>query len=402
MAWRERDPLSELARSELAVVDAALRGDALPAEHAELAELALLLREDRPRPQARFAGALDREVDRRVHREPVRSAPRVDGPARWRRWLAEPVPRAAGAVVLTALIAVGAFALIGGERHRGGAQSARHEAFAHGGSPAQPVGEASEARAGTHLSASKGVAREFAQPSVASPAAAPAGRSVEQTATLQLGVSRKQIASTGQQVFTIVNSFHGYVQQSSTTSGSAQEGGASFQLRVPSSSISGTLAALSQLGRVLSETNTTSDVTEQLSSLQRSLGSARAERAALIAQIAHTSERSSVEALRGRLRGVDARIAGLQTSLRSLSSQVATTPISLTLTGEAPAQASSSGDLTPGGAVRDAGEILSTALAVLLIALAATLPVALALALAWSAITTARRRQREQTLDLEA
>src|SRR5215208_3724627 len=47
---------------ELEAVDAALAGRYVAPEHAELAELALLLREDRPEPTPAWANQLDRRV----------------------------------------------------------------------------------------------------------------------------------------------------------------------------------------------------------------------------------------------------------------------------------------------------------------------------------------------------
>ena len=49
--------------------------------------------------------------------------------------------------------------------------------------------------------------------------------------------------------------------------------------------------------------------------------------------------------------------------------------------------------------MRDAGQILSAALAVFLLAAAATLPVAIALLIGWAAVVSLRRRQREQALE---
>ena len=48
---------------ELEAVDAALAGRYVAPEHAELAELALLLRDDRPEPTAAWATHLDRRVE---------------------------------------------------------------------------------------------------------------------------------------------------------------------------------------------------------------------------------------------------------------------------------------------------------------------------------------------------
>ena len=65
----------------------------------------------------------------------------------------------------------------------------------------------------------------------------------------------------------------------------------------------------------------------------------------------------------------------------------------------APSGAGATGGLTPGGAAHNAAKILSTALAVLLIAAAAVLPVAIVVVAGWLVIALARRRLREQALD---
>jgi hypothetical protein len=48
---------------ELAAVDAALAGRPVAPEHAELAELALLLRDERPEPALRWTTEMDRRVE---------------------------------------------------------------------------------------------------------------------------------------------------------------------------------------------------------------------------------------------------------------------------------------------------------------------------------------------------
>ena len=62
MTRDEHGPLSETARAELAAIDAALRGEPVTADHCELGELALLLRDDRPRPEEQFAARFDERV----------------------------------------------------------------------------------------------------------------------------------------------------------------------------------------------------------------------------------------------------------------------------------------------------------------------------------------------------
>ena len=83
---------------ELEAVDAALAGRYVAPEHAELAELALLLRDDKPEPAAAWATHLDRRVESGF-------------PARSRRrfvWLRKAVPAIAVAAVLLLIVATAA------------------------------------------------------------------------------------------------------------------------------------------------------------------------------------------------------------------------------------------------------------------------------------------------------
>src|SRR5205823_171840 len=112
-----------------------------------------------------------------------------------------------------------------------------------------------------------------------------AGSAIERTATLDVGVSRRSIQSTAGRVFTLASAFGGYVRQSSVSSGSSGEDGASFDVRLPSARLSAAIAALSHLGHVRSETDTTNDVTDQLGALRRALDDLRAERASVLKQL---------------------------------------------------------------------------------------------------------------------
>jgi Domain of unknown function (DUF4349) len=234
------------------------------------------------------------------------------------------------------------------------------------------------------------------RPASAAPSAG--ARQVERTASLDVGVAPASIESTAQQVFGLVSAFHGYVMQSSVSSGSAEQGGASFDLRLPSSKLTGALAALAHLGHVRSENDTTNDVTGQFDSLQRSLGDAQAERASLLTRLAHTSDPQRVVALKTRLRALEVRISRVHGELGALSRRIDYTSVAFSLTPER-SNGATVGDLTPGGAAHDAARILTAALAVLVLASAALLPLAAIAAAAWIALTLTRRRLREQALD---
>src|SRR5918997_4844625 len=94
--------LSPAAERELAAVDDALAGRAVEPDLAGLADLALLLRDDRPAPTPRFSDRLDRDVRLGFPRGgPGRR------PSRARRaahWLTPALGLAAAAALLVALV----------------------------------------------------------------------------------------------------------------------------------------------------------------------------------------------------------------------------------------------------------------------------------------------------------
>jgi hypothetical protein len=395
---RERD-MSIEAQRELQAIDAALRDGIVAGEHATLAELATAVRALRPRPREEFVRALDVRAERgfkrnRDHQAPTaRSSRRQWGAGHERREpgsLRAVLLRPAAALLLIAILAVAVavpLSLSGGGHAR---------RFAPVSTP-QPGSPAMKAPARASVEA---VSATGAVTSQSGSGALHAGeRQVERTATLELGVAPASIESTSQQVFTLVNAFHGYVQQSSVSTAGAERGGATFDLRLPSSNLTGAIAALSHLGHVRSENDTTNDVTDQANSLQRSLGDARAERMSLLTQIAHASDPQRAAALKAKLRTAEAHISRLQGTLRALMSRISYTSVALSLTPQTTLNGGATGGLTPSAAAREAARILDTALAVLVLATATLLPFAALAVAGWIAVTVTRRRLRERTLD---
>jgi hypothetical protein len=385
--------MSPDARRELEAVDAALAGAAIAPENAALAQLTLTLRDLRPSPAPDFTRALDARAAGGFRGERRRRTRGATATAGGRRAIGAGLGRpalGAGLAVVVAVALVLGLALPGA--HRPGPTSHALPAPVLGAS-----GQAQAGRAGAELGTpAKGAA------SAAGASVPPAGeafgaeRQVERTSTLDIGLPARSIQSAAQRVFSLVSAYGGYVAQSSVSSG--QEGGASFDARVPAGNLAGAIAALSHLGHVRSETDTTNDVTDRYDALRRSLGDARAERASLLKQLAAAGSSAQAASIAARLRAVEARIAGLQGALRALTNRIDYTPLALSLTPER-APAASSGGLTPGGAAGDAARVLDAALAVLVIAAAAALPIALVGLAAWGALALTRRRLREQALD---
>jgi len=113
-------------------------------------------------------------------------------------------------------------------------------------------------------------------------------------------------------------------------------------------------------------------------------------------------ETAEIDGLNGQIGAVEARIARLQTSLRSLHRQVNLSDISLTINAAmVPGHpVSSGGGFTLGKAAHDAGRVLVVAAGVALVALAVLVPLGIVIALALWIAHAVRQRRREQALDL--
>jgi Domain of unknown function (DUF4349) len=398
MSRFEKTRMAAEAQRELEAIDAALGGETVAAEHVPLAELARVTRALRPRPSDEFVRALDARAARGFHHE-RHEAPRNRFSRR--RSSARPEGTRRLKSLRTALPALGlgvavllAVAVTVSLSRSGGGRAAQPASTFVGARPAP--GSAPGVQRGPLVSAPA----VGAPGASAAPAGGPAGaiRQVERTSTLDVGVAQDSIQSAAQRVFTLASAFGGYVKQSNVSSGGPLQGGASFDVRLPSSNLAAAIAALSHLGHVRSENDTTNDVTDQWSSLQRSLGELQAERSSLLRQLAAASEAQQAATLKARLRAVEVRISQLQGALRALTARIAYTSLALSLTPESSGGAAS-GDLTPGAAAGDAARILDAALAVLVIGAAAALPLAVIILAGWIAVVLLRRWLREQALD---
>jgi hypothetical protein len=220
---------------ELEAVDAALAGRYVAPEHAELAELALLLRDDRPEPTPAWATHLDRRVEARF---PARAKPPR---FQWFR-------TAAPAIVLVALlvIPIGLATTLGG------------------GSDDSGGGGSSGAGAGT--AASGGAEEATSAPDAAAPsrgsdeALQHARRSVQRSVTITLAAPRRQIDTVASDIGDITADVGGFVARSSVTSSS----GGSLTLRVPSNRLDTTIQRLSKLAKVRELSRDTEDITAQV------------------------------------------------------------------------------------------------------------------------------------------
>jgi hypothetical protein len=394
------DTLTPEMIRELAALDAALAGEPVEPDLADLAELSALLREERPEPDPTFARALDDRVTRGFPRRAQgRAVPAPHGAARLRGWLSgalrSPLALGSAATVVVVAVVVGLSQLPGNSDDSGGgggSSTVSREA-------AQPSVESQSAdSAKDSAGAASGVA-----PAAAPPAGGGSPRSdsrtqrfVERSAALTLAARPQELDDVADGVVNVTDSVGGFVGSSSVTSGRE----ANFELRIPSAQLQRALRDLSRLAHVRERTQATQDITSSVVSARDRLQDARAERASLLRRLSRADTDAESARLRARLRAVSRDIARSKAALSRVENRARYANVSVQVVADRSAAATDDGGAwTPGDALHDAGRILEVAAGVAVVAGAAMLPLALVAALAWLAGRRAVRRRREAALD---
>ncbi len=407
-------PLDPDIAAELEVIDATLAGDPVDPAHADLAELALLLADERPRPEAAFAARLDDRVAARF--APVdrgRTSEASERPAqpvpRWRRALV-PAAAAAGALATAAVVVVliaggGSSSPVVGATTAVGSSSVATASSPGVAALSAPARSDSASGSGTS-SGNTGSAGSTA--SSGSPGAVlqppPNGRKIVQSAQLALTTGPSHVDDVAQEVFNVVGIAGGIVNSSTVTATPGSDGYAQFQLSIPSSAMPQTMASLSRLryASVASRTDATQDVNDEYSADVSRLVDARALRTALLRQLAAATTSQQIASLKAQIRDAEASIASAQATLRGLQHRISFSQVSVSINAgtPVPVPSSSSHGFTIGRALHDAGRVLAVAAGVAIVALAALVPVALIVALGLWIAALVRRHRREQALDL--
>jgi hypothetical protein len=397
-------PFDDEMLATLEVIDATLAGEPVDPEHAELAELALILAGERARPAPEFAARLDQ----RVH-------DRFASPARTRR--RRRFALAPAALVLASTIAAVVVLSSGGSppvARQFSERTATTSSTAASGSAPSASGAGSGPGVQNAGSSSAGASRSaaasnsVATPSTSVPAAglppapAPGGQHIVQSAQLSLSTTPGRIEQVAQQVFDVVGAAKGDVSHSTVTAAGGAGGFADFQLSVPSAALPETMAQLSRLrgANVVSRTDATQDISGSFVSANRQLVDARALRTTLLRQLANAVTTQQVDSLRARIRDAEASIASNLATLKRLRRQVGSSQITVSISTSPARHPVAGGGFTLGKAAHDAGRVLTVVAGVALIALAVLVPIAVVAALVAFALLGFRRRRREQALDL--
>jgi hypothetical protein len=390
--------------AELEAVDAALAGRAVPPEHAELAELALLLRDEKPEPRGAWGLSLDRRVQAGFPAAPRR-------PSRLRAWFTPGAAvTAVACTVIAVLIGLATLSPLGSDddgstitpRSDVGIEGSGGDSDESGGA----AGGGGESAAAESAGGSEEQSRASSDSAIApvpppTPRTGDPGsdsrdrRQVERSAALTLAARPREIDQVASDVGRVAADLGGFVSQSSISSSN----GGSIDLRVPSERLDSAIQRLSRLATVRELTRESRDITSSVVSARERLNDARTERKSLLRQLAAATTINETESLRARLRIVSREIAAARSRLRSVNNRAQFANVGVTLVTDR-SRDDDEGAWTPGDALDDAGRVLEVIAGVTLIALAVALPLLLAGGLGWIARRGLTRRRRERALDI--
>ena len=359
--------------------------DTLPPELAELGEL---LREDPPRPDPAWARELDARAAAGFPRPPRRSP--WAALKRHRRAL---VPAVGFACV--ALLVAG-IAVSQREDYDGVRGSFTSEDESSGGG-----GGASDSAAPT--SGGGTAVPRMAAPAQGGGSPRSDGRSVraqERSAALTLSARPRRIEDVADGILRVTDAADGFVASSSVASGAGS--GGSFELRIPNDRLAKALADLSRLAHVRERTQATRDITAETVSARGRLREARKEREGLLRALANATTLNETEAVKARLRRVNARIASARAAVRRVRNRAAYANVSVTLVAERRGAVGpvDDGRWTPADALEDALRVLEVAAGIAVIVLALLLPLALLGGVGALGARMLGHRRRERALDM--
>lgn len=368
---------------ELEAIDAALAGRWVAPEHAELAELALLLRDDRPEPTSAFANRLDRRVEAGFPARPRQRRIPV--------WFRQAAPVVAVFAVFAA-IAVPAVIFGGSEDDSGGggdgatSSSGTFEGAGGGGATGASQGEAASDNAAP---ASPREAVPFSNDTVSR-------RKVQRSVDITLAAPRRDVDRVAAGVGDVAADLGGFVRHSRVTSSD----GGNLQLRVPSNRLDVAVQRLSKLAKVRELSRTADDITRAVVSARDRLRDARAERESLLDQLAKATTVNETESIRARLDIVAKEIAVYRAQLRRVNNRADFANVDVTLVTRSGGNDDNGGAWTPGDAWHDALRVLEVIAGVAVIAGAIAVPLLIAWLLGWLTRRGVNRRRRERALDM--
>jgi hypothetical protein len=245
------------------------------------------------------------------------------------------------------------------------------------------------ARAGSSVASAGADAGEAAES-----ASAPV-REQQRAAAITLAPKPGNVQSVADAAARLATQLGGFVQSSQVHLEHGSDGEANVELSVPSARLSAALASLAQLAPTRAESQSLQDVTDAYDTARTKLADAVAERQALLRALARASTQGEIDSLHARLSLAAGAIARAHGEYEAVAKRASSSAIEVTVRGDARAGGERS---TLGNGLHDAGDVLETALAVLIVALAVLLPFAILSALFVLGRRATRRRLRERAL----
>lgn len=220
-------------------------------------------------------------------------------------------------------------------------------------------------------------------------------REIERSAEIGLLAEPADVADDSAKVFSAVHDANGIVLHSTTSSG--KNGGARFELLIPSLRLGDALAAFSSIDEVRSRHEATDDITKPTVTTEEELQDSQARVDSLLAQLASAEVESEREAIAAELHSERGHAARLRNQLSRLHQRTTYSRVLVRI--QSGSSTESGGAWGIGDAFHDAGHILGIAAGVTLIGLAVIAPLALLCILAWLAQRLWLRTRRERALD---
>jgi hypothetical protein len=199
-----------------------------------------------------------------------------------------------------------------------------------------------------------------------------------------------------------VHAAGGVVLHSKVRSGSAGATGAFFTLLIPSRKLDDTLATFSQIAEVRERHDATNDITAPTVGAAEELRDSNAAIEGLLKELGDVETEAERESVEARLREERRHHAAIRSSLDRLDKRASMSEVTVRIVTDhgagvtPPSKGDGGWDL--GDALHDAGNILTIAAGVALIALAVLGPIAFILLAFWLANRFRVRRLRERTL----
>jgi hypothetical protein len=220
-------------------------------------------------------------------------------------------------------------------------------------------------------------------------------REIERSAEVALLADPTDVADDSAKVFAAVHDANGIVMHSTTSSG--KNGGARFELLIPSARLGDALAAFSSIDEVTNRHEATDDITKPTITVSEELQDSQARVDSLLTQLSSAEVESEREAIAAELHAERGHAARLRNQLARLHQRTDYSRVLVRIQSDNSPE--SGGAWGIGDAFHDAGHILGIAAGVTLVGLAVIAPLALLCLLAWLSQRLWLRTRRERALN---